>query len=127
MAAGIHALQRRGLGGAGVVRQQIVGVAVHEVAGIALDHQPLGAGQAEFGHHSVQIGRIIIGIGREQELAACAQVAAQKAHLIHQSARRGKVLCRDVDDEQVAVLRDAAAGKQVQRREGEVLIFQCIG
>ena len=126
MAAGVHAVQRGGLGGTGVVWQQIVGVAVHKMVGVPLHHKALGTGQAELRHQRVEVGGIIIGIGQQQHLATAAQIAAQQTHFVHKAARRGKILRGVVDDEQVAVLRDAA-GEQIQRREGKVLAFQRIG
>ena len=126
-AAGVHTVQRGGFLRAGIIRQQVKGrVAIEVVVGIALHHKALGAGQAELGHHSIQIGGTIIGIRQQQHAASIAQVAAQLAQLIHQTACAGKVLRRIVDDKQVTVLGDGL-GEQVKRRDGQILAFQRIG
>ena len=126
-AAGVHTVQRGGFLCTGIIRQQVKGrVAIEVVVGIALHHKALGAGQAELGHHSIQIGGTIIGIRQQQHAASAAQVAAQLAQLIHQTACAGKVLRRIVDNKQVTVLGDGL-GEQVKCRDGQVLAFQRIG
>ena len=62
-AAGVHTVQRGGFLCTGIIRQQVKGrVAIEVMVGVALHHKALGAGQAELGHHSIQIGGTIIGI-----------------------------------------------------------------
>ena len=72
------------------------------------------------------MGGTIIGIRQQQHAASVAQVAAQLAQLIHQTACAGKVLRRIVDDKQVTVLGDGL-GEQVKCRDGQALAFQRIG
>ena len=93
------------------------------MGGIPLHHQALGAAEAKLRQQRIQIGRIVVAVGGDEQLAALLQIAAQFAHLIHQRPRRGKILRGNVDDEQIAVVRDVA-GKQIQRRDGEVLVLQ---
>ena len=95
------------------------------MAAVPFHHKAGRPGQAKLGHQGVKIRGGVIAVGGEHQMSAVFQVSAQGRHLIHEAARRCKVLLRVIDDEQVAVVRDGVR-QQVEGADGEVLALQCV-
>ena len=93
------------------------------MAAVPLHHKARRPAQAELGHQGVEVWGGVVAVGGEHQASSAFQIGAEGRHLIHETARRCKVLLRSVDDEQVAVVRDGIR-QQVEGADREVLALQ---